>query len=361
MNNRKIIHIDMDAFYASVEQVYNPRLKHKAVIVGGKKQYGIVTTCSYEARAYGVKSAMTVKQALKLCPHAIVVNPRKELYSKVSKDIMNIFKKYTDLVEPLALDEAYLDVTENKLNISSATKLAQIIQQDILKNIGITCSCGVSYNKFLAKSASDVNKPYGIFVITPKIANNYLESLSINKFYGIGKKTAKKMVKLGIYSGSDLKEWSKEDLQKHFNSQGSFYYNIVRGIDNRDIIPNRPTHSIGNEHTLIKPILQNDDILNLFVNIFQKSFQRLIRSSLYPKTITIKIKYENNKAITRSKSLKFYTTKEDILYNLAKEILDDIEYETRIKLLGVSFSNFNKEDTYDEYKAKVKVNQLSLF
>ncbi len=361
MKSRKIIHIDMDAFYASVEQKENPRLKHKAVIVGGNKHYGIVTTCSYEARAYGVKSAMPIKKALTLCPHAIVLTPRKELYSKVSKEIMNIFKKYTDLVEPLALDEAYLDVTENKLNMSSATKLAQIIQKDILDNIGITCSCGVSYNKFLAKSASDVNKPFGIFVITPKIALNYLESLSINKFYGIGRKTTKKMVSLGIYSGSDLKDWSKEDLKKYFKNQGTFYYNIVRGIDNREVIANRPTQSIGNETTLVKPIIYDEDVYDLFYKVFNKSYHRMLRSNLFPKTITIKIKYENNKAITRSKSMNFFTNKEDILYNIAKDILKKIEYETRIKLLGVSFSNFSNEENYEEYKNKEEIKQLSLF
>ncbi len=361
MKNKKIIHIDMDAFYASVEQRENPKLKNKAVIVGGNKHYGIVTTASYQARAYGIKSGMPIKKALELCPHAFVMTPRKELYTQVSKDIMKVFKKYTDLVEPLALDEAYLDVTENKLNISSATKLAQIIQKDIFNTIGITCSCGVSYNKFLAKSASDVNKPFGIFVITPKIALNYLESLSINKFYGIGKKTAKKMVSLGIYSGSDLKDWSKEDLKKYFKSQGSFYYNIVRGIDNREVIANRPTHSIGNEKTLVKPIIYDDDVFDIFYKVFNKAYQRMLRSKLYPKTITIKIKYENNKSITRSKSQDFFTSKEDVLYDIAKDILKSIEYETRIKLLGVSFSNFSKEDTYKEYKNKEKIKQLRLF
>ncbi len=357
VQNRKIIHIDMDAFFASVEQVHNPKYFNKPLIVG----HGVVTTCSYEARNYGVKSAMSVKDALKLCPNAIVIKPHKELYVNASKKIFAIFKKYTDLVEPLSLDEAYLDVTNNKLNMVSATKLAKIIQFDVYKNLNLTCSCGVSFNKFLAKTASDINKPFGIYVIKPSEAQNFLDNLSIIDFFGIGKKTAKKMIDMGIFSGYDLKQLSKEQLEKSFKSRGVFYYNIVRGIDNRKVIANRPIHSIGNERTLQNTIIKKDDVNLLLNNIFEQVYKRLLNKKLYTKTVTIKIKYDNFNTITRSKSLNFYSNNKNELYILIKNILKNIEYESKIKLFGISFSNFSNKGFENKVLKEKKIEQLKLF
>ncbi|MFV0288334.1 MAG: DNA polymerase IV [Mycoplasmatales bacterium] len=339
--NRKIIHVDMDAFYASVEQRENKQYQNKPLIVG----QGVVTTCSYEARKFGVKSAMPVNTALRLCPRAIVVPVNMELYKKVSQDIFNIFTKYTNKIEKVSVDEAYLDVTTNNLNIKTGTKLAQIIQADIYQTLNLTCSCGVSYNKFLAKTASDINKPYGIFVITPKMTENFLNSLSIINFFGIGNKTAQKMISMGIYSGKELRELSLADLEKHFKTRGNFYYNIVRGIDNREVIANRPIHSIGSERTLNNYLLKREDITQFLEEIFTLIYPRFSEKQLFTKTITVKIKYINNKSITRSHSLDHFTNNKEELHEVAFDILRNINIETQIKLLGLSFSNFSKQAT----------------
>ena len=246
---RKIIHIDMDAFYASVEQMDNPELKGKPLAVGGSETRGVVSAASYEARKFGVRSAMSGVQAKRNCPDLIFVRPRFERYTEISKQIRKIFHEYTDLVEPLSLDEAYLDVTQNKKGNPSASLIAQEIRKRIFEEVGITASAGISVNKFVAKVASDYNKPNGQKTVNPEEVELFLENLDIKKFYGVGKVTADRMYHLGIFTGKDLKSKSAEFLEEHFNKSGLYYYNIVRGIHNSQVKPNRITKSVAAEHT----------------------------------------------------------------------------------------------------------------
>src|SRR3984885_1606316 len=248
---RKIIHINMDAFYASVEQRDNPQYRGKALVVGGLPQGrgGVVATASYEARKFGIRSAMPSKQALQLCPHATFVRPRFAAYKEVSQKIREIFSRYTDLIEPLSLDEAYLDVTDDKLNIGSAIEIAKQIKQAIKDELQLTASAGVSVNKFIAKTASDINKPDGLTFIGPSAIEAFMEKLPVEKFFGVGKVTAQKMKNMGLHTGDDLKKMTEEELTKHFGKVGKFYYQIVRGIDNREVQPNRETKSVAAEDT----------------------------------------------------------------------------------------------------------------
>lgn len=241
---RKIIHIDMDAFFASVEQHDNPELRGKPVAVGGSAERGVVAAASYEARKFGVRSALPSKTAKRLCPELIFVMPRFDRYKEISGQIREIFAEYTDLIEPLSLDEAYLDVTENKKDISSATQIATEIRQKILEKTGLTASAGVSYNKFLAKTASDINKPNGQCVIKPAQAVAFVEALPIHKFFGIGKVTAEKLIQMGILTGKELKVQSLEFLVKNFGKVGKYYFEIARGQDHREVSPNRESKSI---------------------------------------------------------------------------------------------------------------------
>src|SRR5678809_923610 len=248
---RKIIHIDMDAFYASVEQRDNPELKGKAIAVGGSPQGrgGVVATCSYEARKFGVHSAMPSKKALQLCPHLIFISPRFDVYKAVSRQVRQIFHRYTDLIEPLSLDEAYLDVTEDKQGINSAIDIAVLIKNAIKEELHLTASAGISINKFVAKIASDMKKPDGLIFIGPSKIESFVESLPIEKFYGVGKVTAERMKAMNIHTGADLKKLSERELAQHFGKVGKFYFNIVRGIDDRRVEPNQETKSIGAEDT----------------------------------------------------------------------------------------------------------------
>jgi DNA polymerase-4 len=248
---RKIIHIDMDAFYASVEQRDNPELRGKPLVVGGlpEGRGGVVATASYEARKFGIRSAMSSKRALQLCPHAVFVRPRFAAYKEASQHIREIFSRYTDLIEPLSLDEAYLDVTHDKLNIGSAIDIAKEIKQAIKDELNLTASAGVSVNKFVAKIASDMKKPDGLTFIGPSSIESFIETLPVEKFYGVGKVTAQKMKKLGLFTGADLKQLSLEQITGHFGKAGAFYYNIVRGIDEREVQPHRETKSMGAEDT----------------------------------------------------------------------------------------------------------------
>ena len=290
---KKIIHIDMDAFYASVEQRDNPELRGKPVIVGGDPHSrGVVATCSYEARAYGIHSAMPAKIAQKRCPYAIFVRPRFDVYREVSEQIRDIFHRYTDLVEPLSLDEAFLDVTNPKIPIKYATTIAKFIKRDILIETGLSASAGVSYNKFLAKLASDYQKPNGFTVIMPGDAQQFLDKLPIEKFFGIGKVTSKTLKTLGIKNGYDLRQMSLYDLEKIFKSRGYFYYNFARGIDNRPVEPYRERKSVGSDFTQITRSLSLEhgisshedirtNIYNLFRNIPQNNLQiRLVGVTL---------------------------------------------------------------------------------
>lgn len=339
---RKIIHIDMDAFFASVEQRDNPKLKGKPVIVGGNPQSrGVVATCSYEARQYGIHSAMPSKVAYNRCPYAVFVPPRFDVYKKVSYQIREIFYRYTDLVEPLSLDEAFLDVTNNKKNIKYATEIAKRIKEEIFNEVGLTASAGVSYNKFLAKLASDYKKPNGMTVLTPKNAQEFLDNLPINKFFGIGKVTSRALLNLGINNGYDLRQLDLYELENLFKSRGYSYYQYSRGIDNRPVEPYRERKSVGAETTLSQNLnIEDEEVADILSEICEDVSRRLNNSEKMGKTITLKIKYDDFTQITRSISLESPIYKhEDIrvnIYNLLKNLLNNGK---QIRLLGVTISN----------------------
>jgi len=340
---RKIIHIDMDAFFASVEQKDNPELRGKPVAVGGGSDRGVVAAASYEARKFGVKSAMPAKIAKRRCPHLIFVKSRHDRYKEISDIVMSVFYEYTDLVEPLSIDEAFLDVTENKKGIESTRQIAQEIKDRIYEITGLTASAGISINKFLAKTASDIRKPNGIFVIPPLKIDSFIENLAIDKFFGVGKVTSEKMHKLGIFHGKDLKGRSIQDLTRLFGNQGLYYYNIARGIDNRLVNPNRKRKSFGTERTFIKDISTREEAseaLNLFVD---KLYSLQEKSDKRGKTISLKVKYSSFKQITRNKTLlRTINTKEDIR-TLAYDLYAMDEHKESIRLLGLSISNFEQK------------------
>ena len=278
---RKIIHVDMDCFYAAIEQRDNPKIKGKPVAVGGSdKRRGVIATASYEARKYGIKSALATKVAKKKCPRLIIVPPRFSVYKEVSQQIRDIFYKYTDLVEPLSLDEAYLDVTENKLDMKSAILIARRIKEDIQNTVNLTASAGVSYNKFLAKVASDYNKPDGLTAILPEKAQSFMEDLPIEKFFGIGNATARKMHRLKIRKGIDLKRLSKIELGQHFGKTGHFYFDIVRGIDNREVNPDRVRKSVSEETTFAEDIVEEKEILSILKKQSKSLSETLIKNNI---------------------------------------------------------------------------------
>ncbi len=341
---RKIIHIDMDAFYASVEQLDQPHLKGKAIAVGGSEVRGVVSAASYEARKFGVKSAMSGVQAKKLCKELIFVKPRFERYAEISKKIRKIFLEYTDLVEPLSLDEAYLDVTQNKKGNPSATWIAQEIRQRVFQETGLTCSAGISYNKFLAKIGSDVNKPNGFKTITPEEANDFLEALEIRKFYGIGKVTTEKMYQLGIFTGKDLKAKTQEYLEEHFGKSGTYYYQLVRGIHLSEVKPNRESKSVGAERTFDTNIASEVFLEQKLESIAKELSKRLEKKKLSGKTITLKIKYSDFKLQTRSKSLPYFVNDSQLLLETAKELLYQEKLENSVRLVGISMNNLNNQE-----------------
>ncbi len=341
---RKIIHVDMDAFYASVEQRDNPELRGKPLAVGGSRERGVVAAASYEARQFGVRSALPSITAAKKCPDLIFVPPRFEVYKQVSMQIRAVFEEYTDLIEPLALDEAYLDVTHNKKGIPLATDVAREIKVRIKEETELTASAGVSMNKFLAKIASDYDKPDGLFVITPKMAEKFVEKLPIEKFHGVGKVTAKKMHKIGIHYGVDLKRYSQESLHYHFGKAGGYYYNIARAIDNRPVNPNRERKSIGAEATFETDIYKKDELKSKIDRISERVYNRMQSTRKSGRTLTRKIKYADFTQITRSKTaFQDYEELEEIR-EVAYQLLDEVDnLEKGIRLLGVSVSNFESE------------------
>jgi len=352
---RKIIHIDMDAFYASVEQRDNPELRGKPVAVGGSGRRGVLTTCSYEARKYGVRSAMPGYKAQALCPDIIFVPPRFEAYAEVSRQIREIFHRYTDIIEPLSLDEAFLDVTECKKDIPYATEIARAIKKDIFDETQLTASAGVSYCKFIAKIASDENKPNGITVIKPHQAVQFLEKLDVKKFFGVGKVTAKKMNDLGIHTGLDLKQWSQLDLIKHFGKTGGFYYDIVRGIDNRPVKPNRERKSIAVERTMQEDMTTLSALEERLKLIADKLVERLDNKEKYGRTITLKLKTADFDIITRSRSVSHPVIRLDEILSIGLGLLrDNYSEPTPIRLIGLTSSNFVDEDGGD------RTSQLSL-
>jgi DNA polymerase-4 len=357
---RKIIHIDMDAFYASVEQRDNPKLKGKPVAVGGLPQGrgGVVATCSYEARKFGVRSAMPSKKALQLCPQIIFIRPRFDVYKEVSRQVREIFHRYTDIIEPLSLDEAYLDVTEDKQGIGSAIDIATLIKKAIKEELNLTASAGVSVNKFVAKIASDMQKPDGLTFIGPSKVASFVETLAIEKFYGVGKVTAEKMKSMNIHTGADLKKLSEKELVQHFGKVGKFYYQIVRGIDDRPVEPNQETKSIGAEDTFPEDLTTIEEMNKELEKIAPIVHERLLKHRLKARTITLKIKYHDFKIITRSRSFAEPMNDLQLIAGTAKELMiatkpDDV----KIRLLGISVSNFGEKTV----ARKNNTGQLPLF
>ena len=333
----------MDAFYASVEQLDDPKLRGKPVAVGGGGKRGVVAAASYEARKFGVKSAMSGILAEKKCPQLIFVRPRFERYKEISSKIREIFYDYTDLVEPLSLDEAYLDVTENKKGNPSASLIAQEIRDRIFNELELRASAGISINKFIAKVASDINKPNGQKTINPEEVIPFLETLSVNKFYGVGKVTAAKMHNLGIFTGLDLKNKTEEELTQLFGKSGSFYYNIVRGIHNSKVKPNRIRKSIAAERTFFDNISSEIFMLEKLNKIAEELERRMIKSETKGKTITLKIKYSNFTQQTRSKTIKEFIQKKEEFMPIVKVLLYQEKLKESVSLLGISFSNLDTE------------------
>lgn len=335
----------MDAFFASVEQRDNPDLRGKPVAVGGSADRGVVAAASYEARKFGVRSALPSVTAKRLCPSLIFVKPRFEVYKEVSRQIREIFAEYTDLIEPLSLDEAYLDVTENKQNNPIATEIAFEIRTKIFEKTGLTASAGISYNKFLAKTASDINKPNGQCVIKPSQAEAFVEKLPIHKFYGIGKVTAEKMISFGIFSGKQLKEQSLEFLKSKFGKVGSYYYEIARGQDRREVSPSRETKSISVENTFSEDLIDVQTIKEELFRLSESLLKRIAKYNFIGKTLTIKIKYEDFESITRSKTYESgYLNKAQIDQTVDFLIDNLVPFPKGIRLLGIGLSNFLEEN-----------------
>jgi DNA polymerase-4 len=347
---RKIIHIDMDAFYASVEQRDNPQLKGKAIAVGHAGQRGVVAASSYEARKFGIHSAMSSRKALEKYPKLIFVEPRMEVYAKVSAQIREIFFQYTNLVEPLSLDEAYLDVTVNKKYLPFAVTIAKQIKSKIKTELDLTASAGVSVNKFLAKIASDMKKPDGLFVITQDQVEKFVEGLAIEKFWGVGKVTHQKMNSLGIFNGADLKKFSQQDLVKHFGKMGLVYYQNARGIDEREVEPNKERKSVGAENTFITDTINMDELKSELVLVAKETWSRATKQNFQGRTITLKIKYQDFKQITRSKTLNDYVATYSTLIENAASLLEKTITPTqskKIRLMGITISN-NKDPEIEQ-------------
>ena len=340
---RKIIHVDMDAFYASVEQMDNPNLKGKPIAVGGNEKRGVVSAASYEARKFGVRSAMSGVQAKRNCPELIFVKPHFERYHEISKKIRSIFFDYTDLVEPLSLDEAYLDVTHNKKGNPSASLIAKEIRERILKEVGLTASAGISINKFIAKVASDYNKPNGQKTVNPEEVIEFLERLDIRKFYGVGKVTAEKMYQLGIFTGEDLKLKSLDYLVEHFGKSGSYYFHVVRGIHTSEVKPNRTRKSLAAEHTFNENLSSEIFMLEKLDHIAEEVSRRLTKSKVAGKTVTLKIKYSDFSLQTRSKTLNYFISDKALILETAKDLLYQEKMSNSVRLLGISMSNLNNE------------------
>ncbi len=338
---RKIIHVDMDAYFAAIEQRDFPQLRGKPVIVGGAVgERGVVSTCSYEARKYGIHSAMPATTAHKLCPHGIFVRPRFEAYKEATDQIFAIFREYTDLVQPMSLDEAYLDVTTNKMGMPSATLLAKEIRARIKAEINLTASAGVSYNKFLAKIASDLNKPDGLCVITPKDAIRVLSSLPIGKFHGIGKSTTGQLKRYGIHTGADLLEKELSWLIDNFGKIGYQYYYLVRGVDNREVTTSHTRKSIGKETTFRIDV---EDLRVLFQHLerlIRRLVEKLKKEEIEIKTLTLKLRYDNFDTLTRGKTLSAYTADyNELLKECRRILIDTYDTNRKVRLLGVSFTS----------------------
>ena len=340
-STRKIIHIDMDAYYASVEQRDNPELRGKPVAVGGSGSRGVVAAASYEARVFGVYSALSSKIALRKCPNLIFVKPRFPVYKATSLVIRSIFREYTDLIEPLSLDEAYLDVTKNKKGIKVATEIAKQIKTRIKEQTGLTASAGVSVNKFLAKVASDMDKPDGLFVIKPHQIESFIDKLPIEKFFGVGKVTAGKMKAMGIFTGKELKQYPEAMLVDKFGKAGRYFYQVSHGVDERPVEPNRERKSIGAENTFEQDYDHLDDLLKELDKISEEVGNRLKRAEATGRTLTVKVKFSDFTQITRSKTIEGEISTTQEVQVLAREVLTHSYVEgMKVRLLGVTISNF---------------------
>ena len=349
--SRKIIHVDMDAFYASVEQRDNPELRGKPVAVGGSRERGVVAAASYEARKFGVHSAMPSVTAKRKCPDLIFVKPRFDAYKAISLQIREVFAEYTPIIEPLSLDEAYLDVTENLKGIISATKIAEEIRARIRAETELTASAGVSYNKFLAKLASDHRKPDGLFVITPEMGPTFVEALPVRKFHGVGPATAKKMAGLGIATGLDLRAQTLTFLQQHFGKAGSYYYWAARGIDERPVRADRIRKSVGAENTLPADLSNYEAARDALREIVDKVWQYCEGSGVRGRTVTLKVKFANFQQITRSRTGQMQITTRSELEQLGNALLEPIFPVAKgIRLLGVSLSSLVAEEAEREHE-----------
>ena len=338
---RKIIHVDMDAFYASVEQRDNPDLRGKPVAVGGARERGVVAAASYEARKFGVRSAMASVTARRKCPELIFVKPRFEVYKAVSQQIRTIFGEYTPLIEPLSLDEAYLDVTENLMGIASATEVAKRIRARIREVTGLTASAGVSYNKFLAKLASDYDKPDGLFVIRPEQGADFIQNLPVGRFHGIGPATSEKMRRLGIETGADLRRQTRAFLQEHFGVSGDWYYSISRGVDHRRVRPDRERKSVGAETTFFRDIDDADAAREGLVPLIDKVWRYCDRETLHGRTVTLKVKFNDFRQITRSRTGAPVPDAETLRQTVFGLLEGVFPLARSIRLLGVSISSFD--------------------
>ncbi|GGG33686.1 DNA polymerase IV [Lysinibacillus alkalisoli] len=347
MSTRKIIHIDMDAFYSSIEQRDNPSLKGKPVVIArDTKERGVVTTCSYEARKYGIYSSMPTYMARKLCPHAIFIPPRLDYYKKVSQEIMEIYRRYTDVIEPIAFDEAFLDVTTNYFGTPSATIIAKDLQRTIYREIGITSSAGVSYNKFLSKIASDVQKPCGLTVVPPDKAAEFIKELPISKFFGVGKVTEKKMNELGIYTGEDLLKWSEADLIRYFNKRGYLLYRNVRGQDDSPVVSERKRKSMGKEFTFHEDVNDEEVIFLKLRELTNILSGNLNKQHLQGSVIKLKVRYGDFSSVTKQKSRNVRDPLE--IYNVAIELWDSLESRDPIRNIGIYVSHLHEEVVEEE-------------
>ncbi len=340
---RKIIHIDMDSFFASVEQRDFPENRGKALVVGGRGPRSVVAAASYEAREFGVRSAMPMSRALQKCPQLIVAPPRFEVYREVSNTIQNIFHEYTELVEPLSLDEAFLDVTEAKKGPASASLIAKRIKKEIKKATDLVASAGVSYNKFLAKIASDMDKPDGFYLIKPEDAETFLEDLDVALFFGVGKKTEEKMHKMNIFKGRDLKKLSKAELHRHFGKAGRYFYDAVRGKDERLVVPFRERKSIGAERTYETDLYEIVEVKEKLTEVVKIMCKRCEAKHMNGKTITLKLRFADFTTITRSNSHKQVFSKDEMLSTLLNLLPEEEINEKGVRLLDATMSNFPSE------------------
>ncbi len=347
--DRKILHIDMDAFFASVEQNDNPELKGKPVVVGSESSRGVIAAASYEARRFGVRSAMPSTTAKRLCPELVFMKHRMARYKEVSSIIFEIFHNYTSLVEALSVDEAFLDVSTRALDLNSAIAIAYEIKKDIRRKTNLTCSAGIAINKFLAKLASDINKPDGLYTVYPSETDQFIAGLPIERFFGIGKVTAEKMHRYGIHTGADLRNAERSFLDRNFGKAGEFFYDIARGIDNREVDPDRPRKSIGAELTFEKDLTTGFEIITELYKLEKELWSRIEKHGQTGRTITVKAKFDDFSQVTKSNTLDCPVDSFEFLHAETTSLREQIDFKRkRVRLLGVTISNLEDEHLTDE-------------